>query len=48
MDFFKSPFGKFILVVIIIVVLYYILSPYQNCMRDLDIAKAFCIRNTTW
>ena len=43
-----GPFWqKFFVVVVVIVALYYLISPYQNCMRDRH-SGTFCIRDTAW
>lgn len=43
-----DPFWqKFFVVVAVIVGLYYLMSPYQNCMRERD-SSNFCMRHTTW
>ena len=46
-----STFWKIIilqfLALIFIVILYYITSPYQNCMRQ-NLYKGFCIEKTRW
>mgnify|MGYP006138448575 CR=1 FL=1 len=47
MDFFKTPTGKIILIGIVIVVIYYIISPYQNCMREFPGAP-MCVSRTSW
>lgn len=43
-----DPFWqKFFVVVVVIVGLYYIMSPYQNCMRG-GAGSGWCMRFTSW
>ena len=37
-----------IFLAVVVVVLYYIVSPYQNCLRDAESAKAWCTAMTSW
>lgn len=41
---------KVVIVVAAIVVVYFVVSPYQNCMRDGPGSRpaAWCSRNTSW
>ena len=34
-------------VAVVVVILYYLFSPYQNCIRD-GRAPGFCVINTSW
>ena len=48
-DLLKSPLFLIIAAGILILILYFIMSPYQNCMRDEAMASANgCIRFTSW
>ena len=38
---------KALVVGAILVALYFVLSPYQNCLRDVG-AEAYCAQNTSW
>mgnify|MGYP003123788462 CR=1 FL=1 len=35
-------------VVVVIVGLYYLMSPYQNCVRESSYTKDWCITKTGW
>ena len=39
-------------VIVGVLFLYYIVSPYQNCIRDIDADRAsqfvLCVENTSW
>lgn len=44
-----DPFWqKFFVVVAVIVGLYYLMSPYQNCLRLGERSATICMRFTTW
>jgi hypothetical protein len=50
-DLLKSPLFLIIATGILILILYFIISPYQNCMRDEGMARNpanGCIRFTSW
>jgi len=38
---------KLTVIVAIVVGLYFIMSPYQNCMREVDRAR-YCLMKTSW
>ena len=48
----KNFFVRVVFVVICIIGLYYLMSPYQNCMRDYGGNNAskwnFCNKNSSW
>ncbi len=39
-------------VIVGVLALYYLMSPYQNCVRDIDADRAsqfvLCVENTSW
>ena len=39
---------KLIGVFIVIVILYFVMSPYQNCLRDDDVVDSRCSQRTNW
>jgi len=41
-------YGLIITIAVAIIVVYYVVSPYQNCGRALPEAAAACINNTSW
>ena len=50
----KNFYVKVGVIFITIVVLYFVISPLQNCMRDIpswktkDSMKIFCVNRTSW
>ena len=44
----KSPIVLIIITGIVITILYFIVSPYQNCLRDTTMSERLCIRTTSW
>ena len=44
----KSPIVLVIIIGIVITILYFIISPYQNCIRDTTMSKRQCVYNTSW
>ncbi len=46
--FLKSPIILVIMIGIVITILYFIMSPYQNCLRDTSMTERSCIRKTSW
>ena len=47
-DLLKSPLVLIIATGILILILYFIMSPYQNCMKDGATTNNACIRHTSW
>ena len=51
-DNFKKTFISMSLIVVVILVLYYIMSPYQNCVREFDrlgrTNTLWCSEKTRW
>jgi uncharacterized protein (UPF0333 family) len=45
--FLETFLGKVVLVAVVIVGLYFLISPYQNCIRS-GINKGACVVNTSW
>jgi hypothetical protein len=43
----KSPIFLILFISIIIIILYYIISPYQNCLRT-SFSERQCISKTSW
>ncbi len=40
---------KVVAAIIVVVALYYLISPYQNCLRDTGSHRAsYCVRSTSW
>ena len=46
--FLKSPIILVIMIGIVITILYFIMSPYQNCLRDTSMTERGCINKTSW
>ena len=44
----KSPIVLVIIIGIVITILYFIISPYQNCLRDTHMTERGCINKTSW
>ena len=44
----KSPIVLVIIIGIVITILYFIISPYQNCIRDTTLSERQCVYNTNW
>jgi hypothetical protein len=44
----KNFFVKVIFIGLLVGVLYFIMSPYQNCMRKTDNNNVFCVNRTNW
>ena len=44
----KSPIVLIIITGIVITILYFIMSPYQNCLRDTNMRESHCILKTSW
>ena len=42
----KNFFIRVIFVGLIVIVLYFVVSPYQNCIKELN--HRVCINNTNW
>ena len=42
-----SQIKSIIIVAVVIIVLYYIMSPYQNCVRN-ETDEELCLSNTIW
>ena len=45
--FLETFLGKVVLVAVVIVGLYFLISPYQNCIRSTS-NKSGCILHTSW
>ena len=43
----KMSVGKILIIVVIVIGLYYLMSPYQNCVRA-NVDVGYCIYNTSW
>ena len=43
----KSPIFLILFISVIIIILYYIISPYQNCLRT-SFSERQCISKTSW
>ena len=43
-----KPFMIIGLIFALIVIVYLLISPYQNCKRDVDLNNGFCIKYTSW
>lgn len=44
----KSPIVLVIITGIVITILYFIMSPYQNCLRDTSMRERHCLNKTSW
>lgn len=44
----KNPFHILVAILASILILYYIISPYQNCLRDSSFTESGCVRHTSW
>ena len=46
--FLETFLGKVVLVAVVIVGLYFLMSPYQNCVRSDEYVRGGCTVNTSW
>ena len=44
----KSPIVLVIIIGIVITILYFIISPYQNCIRDTTLSERQFVYKTNW
>jgi len=44
----KSRIVLVIITGIVITILYFIMSPYQNCLRDTSMSERRCLAKTSW
>ena len=44
----KSPIVLVIIIGIVITILYFIISHYQNCIRDTTLSERQCVYKTNW
>ena len=47
-EFLKSPSFLITVIGIALLILYFIMSPYQNCKRDTNFSASQCIVRTSW
>jgi len=46
--FLETFLGKVVLVTVVIVALYFLMSPYQNCVRSDEYVRDGCTATTSW
>jgi len=46
-EWHKNPLVLIIVIVVAIIAVYYVVSPYQNCIRD-GHRSAWCTHSTAW
>ena len=45
----KSPLVLVLVIGVVISILYYVMSPYQICMREeIELGTVFCLNKTSW
>ena len=47
-DLLKSPLSLILVAGIVILILYFIMSPYQNCKREGTLRTFTCVKETSW
>ena len=45
--FYDTFIGRVVIIVVVVIGLYYLMSPYQKCMRSFDNPDG-CLRHTNW